>query len=136
MGLDMYLFRTNKKMKEEEIIQALRDESQEQQELIIEEGGYWRKHSDLHGVMRDLYVHRGGEKIFNCIPLILDKQDCQRMLHLATEIFKGKKESPTATGFFWGESTIEKWKQTIDIFDKVLNETDFDNQTVFYDSWW
>ena len=58
------------------------------------------------------------------------------MFHLATEIFKGKKESATAIVFFWGESTIEKWKQTIDIFDKVLNETDFDNQTVYCDSWW
>jgi hypothetical protein len=48
---------------------------------------------------------------------------------------------PTTSGFFFGNTGYNEWyindlKETIDIIDKVLAETDFDSQMIFYVSSW
>ena len=42
--------------------------------------GYWRKHSDLQGYMEDLYRDKGGTGEFNCVDLILSKEDCEDVI--------------------------------------------------------
>ena len=48
---------------------------------------------------------------------------------------------PTTSGFFFGGTNYDEWyindlKETIEIIDKVLAETDFDSQMIFYVSSW
>lgn len=48
---------------------------------------------------------------------------------------------PTTSGFFFGGTNYDEWyindlKETIDVIDKVLVETDFDSQMIFYVSSW
>lgn len=38
--------------------------------------------------------------------------------------------------FFWGNSTVSKWEKTVDVFKKVLGNTNFENETIVYNSWW
>ena len=99
---------------------------------------YWRKHSDLNGYMEDLYYERGGDKDFNCEPLLLEKEDVECIIldhkkHLdETNEFEIGKSS----GFFWGETTKENWEQSLEDFEQLLKETDWENSTVYYHCWW
>ena len=101
--------------------------------------GYWRKHSDLQGYMENLYKNRGGEKEFNCVDLILSKEDCEDIIEYSRERLKRSSqgiEDEHTTGFFFGETQDSDWADTIDIFNKALVETDWENETVYYSSWW
>jgi hypothetical protein len=101
--------------------------------------GYWRKHSDLQGYMEGIYESRGGDREFNLVPLYLDKQDCENVIKYAREQItshaKGEDVEHT-TGFFFGETRVSDWTETIDKFEEVIKNTDFDNEVVYYDSWW
>jgi len=107
--------------------------------LKPEEIGYWRKHPDLQGYMENIYVSRGGDQEFNCIPLYLDKQDCENVIKYAREVLlahaKGEDAEHTE-GFFFGATDPGDWTDTIDTFEEVIKNTDFDNEIVYYDSWW
>lgn len=104
--------------------------------IRVDDIGYWRKHPDLHKIMEDKYYEKGGEGTFNCKALILSKEEIENIIKLADDIISGKVESEKATGFFWGESIEDDWIDTKEIFEKALKETDFDNETIYYDSWW
>lgn len=118
MGLDMYIRRRDK-------------ETNEEQEI-----GYFRKHSDLHGYMEELYIKNGGVEEFNCVPLLLPKEELIKIRELAKlELLHGGVFNE-ARGFFWGESTKEDWKETVRIFDDILRDTDFEKEEIYYDSWW
>ena len=57
-------------------------ENQQQQLYSVgEEICYWRKHSDLHGWMRDLFYEKGGtsEHGFNHDCVILTKEDILKL---------------------------------------------------------
>ena len=52
-----------------------------------------------------------------------------------------KELLPTQSGFFFGPTGYDKWyiedlKSTIKQIDKVLETTDFDNETIAYSAWW
>lgn len=104
--------------------------------LEITELGYFRKHSDLHGYFENLYTKRGGTEEFNCVKIILTEEDIENVIKIATDELNGEHAVEQASGFFWGSSTIEDWKETKETFEKILKETDFENETVYYDSWW
>lgn len=40
---------------------------------------YWRKHHDLHGWFENLYLSKGGNETFNCIPLKLELEDLDQL---------------------------------------------------------
>lgn len=101
--------------------------------------GYWRKHSDLQGYMEDLYRDKGGTGEFNCVDLILSKEDCEDVIEYSRKRLQRSSqgiEDEHTTGFFFGETQDSDWADTIDIFNKVLAETDWENETVYYSSWW
>ena len=104
--------------------------------IEIHDIGYWRKHPDFHKIMEDKYYEKGGEGTFNCSPLILSKEEIKEIIELSDDIINDKKESEKASGFFWGQTVKDHWVQTKEIFEKALKETDFDNETIYYDSWW
>lgn len=52
-----------------------------------------------------------------------------------------EKYLPTQAGFFFGSTGYDEWymqdiDDTIQIIEKVLDETDFDNQVIYYSSSW
>lgn len=117
---------------------------EEVEDILIELGdnhevAYWRKHSDLNGYMEDLYREKGGEEEeFNCVPLYLTKEDIERIIrdhkrHLDEENDFTIGES---RGFFWGATNQEDWEDSLKDFEKILEETDWDNETVYYSCWY
>lgn len=99
---------------------------------------YWRKHSDLNGYMEELYREKGGNNEFNCSPLYLEREDVEMIIsdhekHLDTNNDFSICES---RGFFWGESDDEDWADSLKDFKRILEETDWDNETVYYYCWW
>lgn len=101
--------------------------------------GYWRKHSDLQGYMENLYKDKDGTGEFNCVDLILSKEDCEDVIEYSRKRLQRSSqgiEDEHTTGFFFGETQDSDWTDTIDIFNKVLAETDWENETVYYSSWW
>jgi hypothetical protein len=107
--------------------------------MTPDEIGYWRKHADLQGYMENIYISRGGDKEFNLVPLYLDKGDCENVIAYAKQELakhaQGKDVEHT-TGFFFGATDPSDWTETIDKFEEVIKNTDFDNESVYYDSWW
>lgn len=101
-----------------------------------EEIAYWRKHPDLHGYMEELYRERGGDKVFNCEKVILSKEDIEELISLIGRQVNGEDIFEEVTGFFFGETQIEDWVDDLNTFAKVLKETDWENETVYYSSWW
>jgi hypothetical protein len=95
---------------------------------------YWRKHNALHSWMENLYRAKGGtEQSFNCVPLLLTKEDLNALIEDA----KGHKLQ-SATGFFWGSQydyNDEIANEDIEFAHKALAEIDRGN-AVYYDSWW
>lgn len=104
--------------------------------LEITEVCYWRKHSDLNGLMQDLYYDRGGEDEFNCKNLLLSKEDVVDLIERHKEHLDGEDEIPHTPGFFWGQTDREDWENSLQDFEKVLKETDWDNESVYYSCWW
>lgn len=101
--------------------------------------GYWRKHADLQGYMSDLYYNRDGTGDFNCKKLILSKEDCENVITWSQEqisLILNQQDVEHTTGFFFGSTDLSDHQKTIEIFSKVLEETDFENETIYYDSWW
>ena len=109
MGLDQYAF-------------AVKDDS-EKIEIM-----YWRKHADLEGYMSDLWESRGGIGEFNCKDLRLFEDD---LLTLK----RRHKNFNRAQGFFWGESSPEKVKQTEEFINAALKYVK-DGYKIVYTSWW
>lgn len=101
--------------------------------------GYWRNHPDLQGYMEEIYKDRGGTGYFNCVDLILSKEDCEGVIDYARlrlqRTSQGIEDEHT-TGLFFGETQDSDWTDTIDIFTKVLDTTDWDKETTYYSSWW
>jgi len=125
MGLDMYAFAVPKS--------AVEDNFKFNTEFS-KELQYWRKHNALHSWMENLYRAKGGDaESFNCIPLLLTKEDLNTLIEDA----KGYKLE-SATGFFWGSKYIyddDYANEDIDFAHKALAEIDKGN-AVYYDSWW
>jgi hypothetical protein len=94
---------------------------------------YWRKHNALHSWMENLYRSKGGNESFNCISLVLTKEDLNALIEDA----KGHKLH-SATGFFWGSQyqyDDDYANADIEFAHKALAEIDRGN-AVYYDSWW
>ena len=154
MGLDMYLSSTKGTWDQDRISKfgwerrqayAQSREAGEafDQEFPFEETaelGYWRKHSDLHGYFQEKYYELTPAEYqvesFNCEYLVLDREMIYEIIDKAKQQLANQSAFEEARGFFWGSSEPEDWKDTIDIFERVLNQVDFENETVLYSSWW
>jgi hypothetical protein len=76
------------------------------------------------------------------------KEKLEELLVICLDISKNKdnvslakKELPTQLGFFFGGTEYDEYyyheiNETIDILKKVLAETDFEKQTITYQSSW
>lgn len=111
-------------------------ENKEDIYVCQEELYYWRKHPNLHGYMEKLYSERGGTEEFNCVKLILTKEDIETLIDKIKREINGEKVFENVIGFFFGKTCGEEWKDDLEVFTKVLEETNWDKETVYYDSWW
>lgn len=126
MGLDQFAIKTKLKPSNEvDFGEEVYNEGVEREEIQ-----YWRKHPDLHGWMENLYFEKGGDRVFNCTPVILTLQDLDNLEEAIRD-----RALPKTSGFFFGESDDKRAADDLE-FIKDAREAINEGYTVFYDSWW
>lgn len=111
MGLDMFLHRRGKNIRAK-ILRSLRNEKEEIGEGIA----YWRKDYFIHDWFCDNFDVR------NCEEVALSKEDLLNLI----EYLKGDEE----------EKIGKSRKEDIEKLTKIINETDWENEEVYYYAWW
>lgn len=106
-----------------------------------EKVGYWRKANQIHAWFVD-NVQNGTDDC-GYYPVTKDqllklKRSCELV---SNNIEHAETLLPTRSGFFFGSTDYDDWykqnlEETKQIIDKVLNETDFDNEVIVYSSSW
>jgi len=98
---------------------------------------YWRKHTDLHGFVEQLFRDRAKDQnytpqdgMFNCQPFRLTLNDLIALREAIEE-----NDLPHTTGFFFGESTSEKNAATLEFIDAAQKAIAQDME-IYYDSLW
>lgn len=121
MGLDMYAKTTAQRLPAVDF-----EPPEDTQDLY-----YWRKHPDLHGWFERLYERKGGKNPdFNCATLRLDLADLAQLEGVVL-----RRELPTTTGFFFGQSSPEDMADDLEFIVKARAAIR-DGLTVFYYAWW
>lgn len=96
---------------------------------------YFRKHSDLHGVLQDCWLEKNPGKSgddFNCMEFEVTLHEVKRVIDfMETQRGTGAHYS----GFFWGRSTEEDWQETVELLKEVV-EILAAGQKVIYIPWW
>lgn len=107
-----------------------------------EEVAYWRKANEIHAWFvkhiqdgeDDCDVHRE-----------VTKEDLQELLETVKTVQKNPLMAdellPTRSGFFFGGTEYDRWyfedlRSTVEQVEKVLAETDFENEALYYISSW
>ena len=153
MGLDMYLTRKTY------VKQWSHQKPEEQFEITItkggkpydgidisnvtnieEEVGYWRKANQIHR----WFVENIQNGVDNCGEYSVSKGELEELRNICTEVLndhsKAEELLPSASGFFFGNTDYDEWyyndvEHTIEILDKILSESD-GNQDIYYSSSW
>lgn len=104
--------------------------------------GYWRKANAIH----QWFVDHVQDGIDDCdYHREVTKEDLEELLDVCHEVLcdpdLAEELLPTQSGFFFGgteydEYYIEDLKNTIKIIDRVLDETDFETEMIYYRSSW
>jgi hypothetical protein len=92
---------------------------------------YWRKHPNLHGWMRRLWIEKGHSGDFNGDELELTWEDIDRL-----EKDVQSKNLPDTTGFFFGSESDDFYKDADLAFIKNARVELFSGLKVFYNSSW
>jgi HPt (histidine-containing phosphotransfer) domain-containing protein len=123
MGLDMYL-------------EKRRANSEEYEEIA-----YWRKANQI----REWFNSHLENGVANCEYVQVSKEDLEQLLEDCKKVLKDHTLAedllPTSSGFFFGstdydEEYFEALEDTVKRLEQVLEETDFENEDVYYSEWW
>ena len=153
MGLDMYLTRKTY------VKQWSHQKPEEQFEITItkggkpydgidvsnvtnieEEVGYWRKANQIHR----WFVENVQNGVDNCGEYSVSKSELETLRNICTEVLndhsKAEELLPSTSGFFFGNTDYDEWyyndvERTIEIIDKIIGETN-PNQDIYYSSSW
>lgn len=123
MGLDMYALTTRKKLRRRVDFDVDADD--------CEYLHTWRKHPDLHGMMKMFYERAGGIDFdFNTSNLRLteDELDELEQAIIANSL-------PTTTGVYFGESDGSEKEDDLMFIEKARSALK-SGLTVFYRAWW
>ena len=110
-------------------------------ESLSEKVGYWRKANAIHRWFVENV--QNGEDDCGCYNV--SKEQLEELLEICRSIKSGTEDPktllPTQSGFFFGSTEYDEWyyediDSTIEILEKVLAETDFDNEVITYQSSW
>ena len=159
MGLDMYLEKCSRKVwgyKNLEISVVKNEKPELYEELkpyivqrgeyfhwesLFEEVGYWRKANAIH----QWFVDKVQKGVDNCGQYEVEKEQIEELLNVCQEVIAHPHKAsfllPTQSGFFFGSTEYDEWyfesiKNTIEILERVLEETDFDREMITYQSSW
>jgi hypothetical protein len=106
---------------------------------IFHEVGYWRKFNALHGYIVENF--QGG--VDECQMTELFKEDVEKILNTLKTVQETKDHSllEPVGGFFFGSTDIDDYywhnvESGISQLTKILNETDWDNERIFYQASW
>jgi hypothetical protein len=129
MGLDMYAYAANKDaMENPGALTDLQPIDHNEGVVMLME---WRKHPNLHGWMKRLYLEKGGvNPEFNMNTVRLDAADLD-----ALEAVVLVNNLPNTRGFFFGTSRPDDKEDDI-AFIAAAREALSEGKIVFYDSWW
>lgn len=123
MGLDMYAYTTHTVVSQDVDF----DVEESEAEMLHQ----WRKHPNLHGMMRALYTWKGGtNRDFNCSNVALKLDD----LSVIEEAIL-KNELPETAGFFFGSSDGSEQVDDLWFIEKARNALN-SGLVVFYRAWW
>ena len=96
----------------------------------------WRKHSELHEYFQQLYTQTTPieyqQTPFCWALLVIEREVISDLLTQANQRVEQLIASETLHGSLFAPSTSEDWKDTIEVFERVLNEVDFENETLCY----
>ena len=126
MGLDMYLFKRKKNEPNGE----------------PEEVAYWRKANQIRNWIVN---HTDYKENADCEEFKLTKYNLINLLEDCQTALENREMAnmliPTKSGFFFGntdynESYFWDLENTVRQLEKVINETDWNNEDIFYYEWW
>jgi hypothetical protein len=102
--------------------------------LDSEELQYWRKFNNLHGWMERLYLEKGGQQEFNCVPVELTWNDLGNLERDA----QAKENLKPVAGFFFGvlEELSDEDVELILAFVEKARKTIDQGYSIYYSSWW
>ena len=116
-------------------------------ESLFTEVGYWRKANAIH----KWFVENVQDGVDDCGLYVVEKFHLEDLLLDCKAVINAKNTDdfecvamdllPTQSGFFFGSTDYDNWyiadiEDTINIIEKVLAETDFDNEIITYQSSW
>ncbi len=129
MGLDIYIRKGTKTSTTHET--DLWDET--------EEFAYWRKFDALH----KWFVENVCEGNDDCEYWNIEREKLEEFLSILKSLTPENCDEllPTQSGFFFGSADHDEWywndvNKTIPIIETILNETDFENETLWYTASW
>lgn len=125
MGLDMHLVKENEYGKLD----------------YTNELAYWRKANHIHS----WFVKNVQSGIDNCEAHQVSKEQLEEFLRVCKEVLKDHSKAvellPTRNGFFFGGTEYDEYyfadiEETEDIISGILDNFDFKNWKLYYDSSW
>jgi len=127
MGLDMYFTREPK-------VKSSKDSRRYSHEV-----GYFRKHNALHGWL----VDNAQDGVDECQRVELSQELLTKLSSLVETALQTRDDTlfPPVAGFFFGHGTADEWywdkmTNTHETLKNIINTTDFETESVCYQSSW
>jgi len=125
MGLDMYLVK----------------EKEDGKLDYTNELAYWRKANHIHS----WFVKNVQNNTDECIAHQVSEEQLEELLRVCKEVLKDHSKAdellPTQNGFFFGSTQYDEYyfgaiEETIETIGGILDNFDFKNEKLYYDSSW
>ena len=115
MGLDTYLYKKKIESDREKVIRKLNNEEREYEEV-----GYWRKFY----LLNDWFLSELG--VDNCEEGEVSKELLEEFVNYLNELQEEGVE----------EDSGYRYKDTIEEINKIIKETDWEKEQIFFYAWW
>lgn len=108
---------------------------------VTQNVAYWRKANAIHS----WFITNVGNGIDDCEPFVVTKENLEELLDLCRKVIENPKKCakllPTEDGFFFGDTEYNEYyfnsvKYTIATLERLISETDFENEVMFYQASW
>lgn len=128
MGLDMYLERKSKNAKPDA-------------KGVWDQVMYWRKANQI----REWFANNLEGGVENCNYSYVTRENLEKLVTVCHIVLENHSKAsallPTSSGFFYGSTDYDEWyfrdlEDTIEGLEKVIEETDWENEDVAYYEWW
>jgi hypothetical protein len=137
MGLDMYMFKTNKELPEFSKGDASTEYFEEVEATSQVEVAYWRKFNALHS----WFVENVQGGVDECQAAEVQVGDVEELIDLLEESLETKEPTLIPVGgFFFGSTDVDEYywddvKNTLDKFNEILDDLK-EEEFLYYQSSW